>query len=933
MTAGPTPVPPRVSQAMAEPVLYHRAPAFVELYERVLRAPAGASSGPQNDVLAFAASGSGAMESAVANLVAPGRRRCSPAPPASSASAGSSSARPTAPTSSATSRAGARGSTRPRSTACSARTPTSRSSSPRCPRPRPASSTTSRRSPRSRREHDAILVVDAVSGLGAAELRQDEWGIDVVVAGSQKALMCPPGLAFASVSQRALDSAAAAPGRPLLLRLGRDRQGQRKDPPNSPFTPAVTLFVGLDVALDMIEEEGLENVSRATTCSPAPPAPASPALGLELFGDPDERSTVVTAVELPEDDRRRQGARSSCAKLGITANGGQDQLKGQDPAHRPLRLLRRLRHPHLAVRARDGARRARPRGRARRRRRRRPARLRRGRRPGRGTDRVTEPPAILVKEKIADSGVDLPARALRRRPRASTGADEELAERIGDYDGILIRSATKLTADLIERADKPEGDRPRRRRRGQRRRRRPRPSAASSSPTRRSPTSSPPPSTRRADARARPQHPAGARLAHRRQVGALEVRRRRGLREDARHPRLRPHRPARGRSARAASACTSSPTTRSWRPSATASSASRRPRPRTTSTRGPTSSRSTCPRRPRPRGWLDAEALRQDAGRRARHQLRPRRAGRRRGAQGRARLRQGRRRRARRVPAGADHRPPAVRRYANVVVTPHLGASTAEAQDRAGVQTAEQVVAALDRRRRLHRRQHPRDQRRGHGGARPVPAAVPSSSAASAMALAEGSLDRPRRGRVPRPHRRARHAPAHARGAQRRARRPHRGGGQPRQRARAGRGARDRGRPRPSEHERARLHRPRPRDRRSPAASACASSARRSGRATARTCSRPGASASTSSSTPHLALFRYSDVPGMVGRVGTRFGEHGDQHRLRRRRAASPTATAERRRRCAVMAVTTDAPVPPRGASSEIVASDGFVDGRTLSLQ
>src|SRR5215216_3324744 len=73
MTAGPTPIPPAVSQAMAAPMLYHRAPAFVDVYERVLaRLPAVFGTG--NDVLAFAASGSGAMESAVANLVRPGRR-------------------------------------------------------------------------------------------------------------------------------------------------------------------------------------------------------------------------------------------------------------------------------------------------------------------------------------------------------------------------------------------------------------------------------------------------------------------------------------------------------------------------------------------------------------------------------------------------------------------------------------------------------------------------------------------------------------------------------------------------------------------------------------------------------------------------------------------------------------------------------------------
>ncbi len=72
--------------------------------------------------------------------------------------------------------------------------------------------------------HGAILAVDAVSGLGAAEIKQDEWGVDVVVAGSQKALMIPPGLAFASVSQKALDFVEATSRRPLLLRLGQDGQ-------------------------------------------------------------------------------------------------------------------------------------------------------------------------------------------------------------------------------------------------------------------------------------------------------------------------------------------------------------------------------------------------------------------------------------------------------------------------------------------------------------------------------------------------------------------------------------------------------------------------------------------------------------------------------------------------------------------------------------
>jgi serine---pyruvate transaminase len=174
--------------------------------------------------------------------------------------------------------------------------------------------------------HDVILAVDAVSGLCAAELRQDEWGIDVVVAGSQKALMCPPGLAFASVSQRAADYAAEKPGGRYYFDWGRTAKSQAKGA--SPFTPAVSLFLGLDVALGMIEEEGLEDVwarhdllARATRAGVA-------GLGLDLYGDPDERSTVVTAIELPGDV---DGGKvpGTLRKLGITANGGQDDLKGK----------------------------------------------------------------------------------------------------------------------------------------------------------------------------------------------------------------------------------------------------------------------------------------------------------------------------------------------------------------------------------------------------------------------------------------------------------------------------------------------------------------------------------------------------------------------------------------------------------------------------
>ena len=75
------------------------------------------------------------------------------------------------------------------------------------------------------RRHDAILVIDAISGLGAVDLPQDEWGVDVVVSGSQKSLMCPPGLAFASVSERALAAAAENPGRRFYFDWARTAAG------------------------------------------------------------------------------------------------------------------------------------------------------------------------------------------------------------------------------------------------------------------------------------------------------------------------------------------------------------------------------------------------------------------------------------------------------------------------------------------------------------------------------------------------------------------------------------------------------------------------------------------------------------------------------------------------------------------------------------
>jgi aspartate aminotransferase-like enzyme len=329
MTAGPTPLPPRVSQVMAEPVVYHRAPAGVALYARVLeRLPAVFDTA--NDVMLFAATGSGAMESAVANLVRPGR-------PVLACAAGKFGERwielaeaygadveryePGWGARLDPDEVGRRLAARPEVEVCFAtlsETSTGvvhdvRAIAEAC------------------RAHDVILAVDAVSGLAAAELHQDAWGIDVVVAGSQKALMCPPGIGLVSASPRALDHAAALPGPPAsyYFNWARTVRAQRKDPPNSPFTPPVTLLAALDVALDLIFEEGLPQVHARHDLLARATRAGARALDLELFGDPDERSTVVTAIQIPDGVDGDRVVKLLRDRYGITANGGQEQLKGR----------------------------------------------------------------------------------------------------------------------------------------------------------------------------------------------------------------------------------------------------------------------------------------------------------------------------------------------------------------------------------------------------------------------------------------------------------------------------------------------------------------------------------------------------------------------------------------------------------------------------
>jgi aspartate aminotransferase-like enzyme len=141
--------------------------------------------------------------------------------------------------------------------------------------------------------------------------------------------MCPPGLGFASANERALSRAAEGGGPRYYFDWNRTAKGQRKDPPDSPFTPAVSLFMALDVALELIEQEGLDNVFERHRLLGRAARQAVKGLDLELFGPDDDNSNVVTGIKLPESIDGAKVPKLMRDKYGITIAGGQNQLKGK----------------------------------------------------------------------------------------------------------------------------------------------------------------------------------------------------------------------------------------------------------------------------------------------------------------------------------------------------------------------------------------------------------------------------------------------------------------------------------------------------------------------------------------------------------------------------------------------------------------------------
>jgi aspartate aminotransferase-like enzyme len=322
MTPGPTPVPPEVLAKLGEPILHHRSPEFRPVYEECLtRLKSVFRTG--SDVLLFGSSGTGAFESAVANLVSPGERQLV-------VSCGNFGERWVAMVAAYGAEVDhlryAWGET-PSEEDVRARLAESESKAVWIVQSETSTGVVAdiQAIAAVAAEAGALVVVDAVSSLGALPCETDDWGLDVVVSGSQKALMTPPGLGLVSVS----DAAAAAVGSSPRFYFDWERTRKAQAQLDAPFTPPVPLVAGLNVALGLLLDEGLETAfDRHVRLGRAARAGAK-ALGLELFSPDEDRSAVVTAIRTPDGVDAGDVVRALRDRFGITIIGGQGELKGK----------------------------------------------------------------------------------------------------------------------------------------------------------------------------------------------------------------------------------------------------------------------------------------------------------------------------------------------------------------------------------------------------------------------------------------------------------------------------------------------------------------------------------------------------------------------------------------------------------------------------
>jgi aspartate aminotransferase-like enzyme len=173
---------------------------------------------------------------------------------------------------------------------------------------------------------NTILVVDAISALVAHDLKTDDWGIDVLIGGSQKGLMLPPGLAFVGISDKAWAFAEKSTSTKFYFNFQKERESLAKN--QTSFTSPVSLIIGLNESLKLLQTEGLENAFRRHEKLSTATRESVKAIGLDLFSK-ESPSNAVTAIQAPAGMDGQEIYKNLRVKYGITAAGGQGRVKGK----------------------------------------------------------------------------------------------------------------------------------------------------------------------------------------------------------------------------------------------------------------------------------------------------------------------------------------------------------------------------------------------------------------------------------------------------------------------------------------------------------------------------------------------------------------------------------------------------------------------------
>ncbi|SHM26561.1 aspartate aminotransferase [Caldanaerovirga acetigignens] len=324
---GPTEVPEQVLRAMQAPMINHRGEEFTSLFKKVSEEIKEVFQ-TKNDVLVFPSAGTGAMEAAIANLFSPGDLIVS-------FSCGVFGDR-------FADIAEAFGARVERIKVEWGRPVTYEIVRERISKDTKKeikgvlfthneTSTGVLNDIKSLREavgdHPALVIVDAISSLGAVELNTDEWQIDVVVAGSQKALMIPPGLGLVSVSERAWKAVEDSKMPKYYWNFKNAKKSLEKG--ETPYTPAVSLVYALEESLKQIFDEGLENIIMRHKLLAKALREGLKNLGFRLFAQDSWASPTVTAVDISDFQGKINFSKALKNRFNITVAGGQEKLKGK----------------------------------------------------------------------------------------------------------------------------------------------------------------------------------------------------------------------------------------------------------------------------------------------------------------------------------------------------------------------------------------------------------------------------------------------------------------------------------------------------------------------------------------------------------------------------------------------------------------------------